>query len=183
MRGFLAGVLAVSACVANGDDPSGQSQQRLGGSDQCSDPSQCKTDGNGGGSASGDPCAQLDATQCEQKAPFCEAVVDCPPCDKSTDPAGTTDTTMCSERPCVFVACRSALPADRCAGLNEQACNETSGCQGSYATACTGTTDSMPDPNTMGCTDANKPDGCQTCVRLFSGCHADAACGADSTKP
>jgi hypothetical protein len=174
MRRFLA-VMVLSGCVANGNDPSGQSQQPLGGSDQCSDPMNCKPDGtggNGGGSSTGDPCAPLDATECAQKAPFCQPVVDCPPCDNATDP------TMCSERPCTFVGCKSAVPPDPCAGLGEQACNQTSGCQGSYATVCKAADGAMTDPNQTKCPDPTNATDCQMCGSQFSGCHADNLCGA-----
>jgi hypothetical protein len=167
MRAWPAAVVLV-CCVQNGGG-TGQAQQRL---DPCmnGDP-MCQTTGNGGGSSGNggsttDPCAQLDATACAQKTPFCQAVTDCPKCN---------DPTMCSERPCVFVGCQLAVPPDRCAGLAEQSCNETSGCQGVYQTACT-TTDPMGTSNGMTPDKTDSSTG-QNCAHVYSGCTADTACG------
>lgn len=177
MRAWPA-VVVLMACVQSGNG-TGQSQQRL---DPCmnGDPS-CMQDPNSDGTKDptgqngpDDPCAQLSPDECALKAPFCEVVSDCPKCDPSTNQQ------MCPERPCTIVGCRLAVPPDRCAGLSEQACNETSGCQGRYETACTNT-DPMNGSTGMQPDKTDNSTG-QNCVRLFAGCNADTVCGQkDST--
>lgn len=112
-------------------------------------------------------CAGLDEAVCTatpgcqplyvEACPACAPGATCPPCTKS------------------FAGCVDVLPPppDRCVGLDERACNMTSGCQGVYRAcppnalcACPAGTDCTKEPS------------------LFSFCQADVAvCGPGPIEP
>jgi hypothetical protein len=82
-----------------------------------------------------DPCAALDEQTCIATT-GCQAIYGpCQPCDCVPD---DPDCSACEQwRACGFMGCESVPPPpDPCAGLDEQTCAVTTGCQANYIETC-----------------------------------------------